>query len=187
MRRWTGCFRRPRDEGVITAHRADEAVADLLDLRVNRYHHLVLLPRIWHLGQNLSAYDSAYIVLAEELGGTLVTRNRRLAVAKGHAATVELFNSKIALPARDRRRATVSHAGTRTPLPFFSPELPRISRLTVIATATQKDRHRTRRVRHDCGIRFLTCESRGKPVSHRRRDAVSADWCSSIPPAGPDL
>lgn len=76
---------------MITAHRADEAVADLLDLRVNRYPHLVLLPRIWHLRHNLYAYDVAYIVLAEELGGTLVTRGGRLAAANGHAATVELF------------------------------------------------------------------------------------------------
>lgn len=84
-------LRRLAFEGVVTARRADQAFADLLDLRVTRYPHVVLLPRVWHLRHNLSAYAAAYIVLAEELGGTLVTRDRRLAAAKGHAARIELF------------------------------------------------------------------------------------------------
>ena len=84
-------LRRLALQGVVSIHRADEAVRDLLDLRIARYPHLVLLPRIWQLRHNFSAYDAAYIVLAEKLGGTLVTRDRRLASASGHAAAVELF------------------------------------------------------------------------------------------------
>jgi predicted nucleic acid-binding protein len=84
-------LRRLALQGVVSVHRADEAVRDLLDLRITRYPHLVLLPRIWQLRHNFSAYDAAYIVLAEKLGGTLVTRDRRLASASGHAAAVELF------------------------------------------------------------------------------------------------
>ena len=71
--------------------RADEAVRDLLDLRITRYPHVVLLPRIWQPRHNLSAYDAAYIVLAEKLRAALVTRDGRFASASGHAAAIELF------------------------------------------------------------------------------------------------
>lgn len=87
----TQVLRRLVRQEVVSADRADEVVRDLLDLRINRYAHFVLLPRIWQLRHNLSAYDAAYIVLAETLGAALVTRDRRLASTSDHAATIELF------------------------------------------------------------------------------------------------
>jgi predicted nucleic acid-binding protein len=84
-------LRRLVREGTITARRADEAIDDLLDLRLTRYPHSLLVPRIWRLRQNLSAYDAAYVVLAEQLGAILLTRDRGLASAPGHAALVEVF------------------------------------------------------------------------------------------------
>jgi predicted nucleic acid-binding protein len=87
----TQVLRRLASQGVISAHRADEAIRDLLDLRITRYPHQLLLRRIWQLRHNFSAYDAAYVVLAEKLRAALITRDARLASASGHAAPVELF------------------------------------------------------------------------------------------------
>jgi predicted nucleic acid-binding protein len=83
-------LRRLVREGALSASRGAAAIEDLLDLRITRYPHFILLPRIWQLRHNLSAYDAAYVVLAEKLGATLLTRDARLASAAGHAATIEV-------------------------------------------------------------------------------------------------
>ncbi|HXZ33053.1 MAG TPA: type II toxin-antitoxin system VapC family toxin [Terriglobales bacterium] len=84
-------LRRLVRDATISAPRADEAIQDLLDLRVTRYPHVVLLPRIWQLRHNLSAYDAAYVALAEELDAAFLTRDARLASASGHTARIEVF------------------------------------------------------------------------------------------------
>lgn len=84
-------LRRLVREGTISSSRAQEATDDLLELRLTRYPHDVLLPRIWQLRQNLTAYDAAYVVLAENLNASLLTRDGRLRSASGHKAHVEVF------------------------------------------------------------------------------------------------
>jgi len=76
--------------GDISADRGAEALADLADLPLARYPHTMLLSRIWELRDNVTAYDAAYIALAETLVAPLVTRDARLAQAPGHAALVEV-------------------------------------------------------------------------------------------------
>jgi predicted nucleic acid-binding protein len=84
-------LRRLARESQISSKRASQAMEDLLDLRVTRYPHSILLPRIWQLRHNFSAYDAAYVVLSEKLGARLISRDKRLASASGHAAQIELF------------------------------------------------------------------------------------------------
>lgn len=76
--------------GAMTADRAAAALTDFSDLDLTRYAHDVLLPRIWSLRGNLTAYDASYVALAEVLGATLLTTDARLAAAPGHAASVEV-------------------------------------------------------------------------------------------------
>jgi predicted nucleic acid-binding protein len=84
-------LRRYALSGQIEGERGRAALAVLADLPVNRYPHRLLLPRIWDLRNNLTAYDAAYVALAEALDVPLITRDRRLAGAVGHHAQIELL------------------------------------------------------------------------------------------------
>jgi predicted nucleic acid-binding protein len=66
--------------GTLDLRRADEAVADLADVRVVRYPHAPLRLRVWELRESLTAYDATYLALAEALDGSvLLTGDRGLA------------------------------------------------------------------------------------------------------------
>lgn len=82
--------RRYATSGEIDAERGRLALIDLGDFPLRRYPHGFLLPRIWELRNNLTAYDAVYVSLAEALDAPLLTRDRRLAAAAGHRARVEL-------------------------------------------------------------------------------------------------
>jgi predicted nucleic acid-binding protein len=75
--------------GALPADRGKVALLDLADLPLTRYPATRLLGRIWQLRDNLTAYDAAYVALAEALGTPLVTTDRRLARSTGHSALVE--------------------------------------------------------------------------------------------------
>src|ERR1700738_398149 len=74
----------------IDAERGRAALADLADFPLRRYPHDFLLPRVWGLRRNLTAYDAVYVALAEALDAPLLTCDRRLATAPGHQARIEL-------------------------------------------------------------------------------------------------
>jgi predicted nucleic acid-binding protein len=84
-------LRRMVREGMISAARGEDALDDLVALRISRYPHFLFLPRIWQHRHNLSAYDAAYVVLAETLAAPLITRDARMSAASGHGARIELF------------------------------------------------------------------------------------------------
>jgi len=83
-------LRRHERTGQITAERGRLALLDLEDLQIERYPHWLLLSRIWDLRDTMTAYDAAYVALAELLGAPLVTRDLRLSRAGGHGARIEL-------------------------------------------------------------------------------------------------
>jgi predicted nucleic acid-binding protein len=71
--------------------RAEEARDDVDDLDIIRYPHVPLADRVWELRGALSAYDAAFVALAEALQSPLITCDGRLARAKGHSAQMELY------------------------------------------------------------------------------------------------
>ena len=83
-------LRRCAAVGEIDQARGREALADLADFPLRRYSHELLLPRVWELRSNLTAYDAVYVALAEALDAPLLTRDRRIAGAPGHHARVEV-------------------------------------------------------------------------------------------------
>lgn len=72
----------------ISRARGGRALADLFDLRIERYAGTPLLDRIWELVDVMTPYDAAYVALAEALDFPLVTTDERLARSHGHEAEV---------------------------------------------------------------------------------------------------
>ena len=83
-------LRRYDAAGDLSVDRATLAFEDLAAFPIRRYPHDMLIRRIWELRKNVTAYDAAYLALAEALGATLVTRDSRLARVRGVSARVEI-------------------------------------------------------------------------------------------------
>jgi predicted nucleic acid-binding protein len=86
----TQVLRRLVRQKEITTARAEQVLQDLSDLLLERHEHQALVQRIWQLRDSLSAYDGAYVALAEALAAPLLTCDAKLAGAHGHRATIEL-------------------------------------------------------------------------------------------------
>jgi predicted nucleic acid-binding protein len=83
-----GVLRRDVAVGEVEEARAIIALAHLAAMRIVRFPHLWLMPRVWELRRTVTTSDAFFVALAEESGAPLVTTDRRLARTHGHRATI---------------------------------------------------------------------------------------------------
>lgn len=76
-------IRRHELHRLISPAAAEEAHRVLGLLRVTEVRYAVLADRVWELRHNLTAFDAAYVALAEMTDGVLVTLDQRLSEAPG--------------------------------------------------------------------------------------------------------
>ena len=86
----TSALRRQCALGSLTPERANEALFDYAELRIERHSHLAHLGRIWELRHRFTAYDAVYLALAEALDAVLLTRDAALRSAPLHRGRVEV-------------------------------------------------------------------------------------------------
>lgn len=84
-------LRRLQRQRRIAEDRAMIGLEWFLDLGVEMHHGAELTRRIFALRHSLSAYDAAYVAVAELIEAPLLTADGRLSRAHGHRARVELF------------------------------------------------------------------------------------------------
>lgn len=78
--------------GRLSMTRAQDALTDFDDLPITRWPFGdALRRRAFQLRDTVSAYDAAYVALAEALDCPLLTRDRRLARSHGHHAVIDVL------------------------------------------------------------------------------------------------
>lgn len=87
----TSVFRRLCAAKRFEVLRAEQALADLGTLTIERVSHRGLMRRCWELRHNVTIYDATYVALAESLDATLVTGDELLANAPGSRCAFELL------------------------------------------------------------------------------------------------
>jgi predicted nucleic acid-binding protein len=80
-------LRRAILRGILEEDRAGLALDHYAQMPLTRHGHTTLLPRIFELRSNFSAYDACYVALAERLSASLLTADVRMTRAvKAHTA-----------------------------------------------------------------------------------------------------
>ena len=78
--------------GRISESRAQDFLTDFEEMPIHRWPSAdAFRRRSFILRNNVSAYDAAYVVVAEALNCPLVTRDARLARSSGHSAHIEVL------------------------------------------------------------------------------------------------
>jgi predicted nucleic acid-binding protein len=81
-------LRRMEARRELNERRALKALVDLAATPMRRHPASQLTLRIWELRASQSAYDAAYVALAEALSMPLLTTDHRLARSTGHRARI---------------------------------------------------------------------------------------------------
>jgi len=71
-------LRRLTRAGELTQIEADDLIRRLAESSFNRAQLQPLVSEVWKLKDNVTAYDSPYVILAQQLGAQLVSTDKRL-------------------------------------------------------------------------------------------------------------
>jgi predicted nucleic acid-binding protein len=88
----TNVLRRLRNKGTLSESEALLALRGYWSLPIELWPQETISGRTWELGQNLTAYDAAYVAIAEAIGGPLLTADARLSRAPGAKRAIEVFS-----------------------------------------------------------------------------------------------
>jgi predicted nucleic acid-binding protein len=77
--------------GLMPAEEGSEVLHDVSETPISRTSHRPLITRVWELRHAISAYDAAYVALAEQLDVPLLTCDARLGRSNGHRAEIVVY------------------------------------------------------------------------------------------------
>jgi len=72
--------------------RYDDAFEQLMRFPATYWPWEAVADRVWELRHNVTSTDASYVAVAEATGGTLLTRDRRLAAAPGIRCPIEVVS-----------------------------------------------------------------------------------------------
>jgi predicted nucleic acid-binding protein len=88
---FVSALRRLENFKLISTPIAERAIDHFLLLQLVRFPSVDLMRNIWRLRNNFTAYDAAYVVLAQHLKAPLLTRDGKLQLAVAKMTTITLI------------------------------------------------------------------------------------------------